>query len=54
MNRSDVGIDQLGVYIPRYALPLDRLAEARGVPVRRSASVSARTRWRSRRRGRMR
>jgi hydroxymethylglutaryl-CoA synthase len=33
MNRSDVGIDQLGVYIPRYALPLDRLAEARGVPV---------------------
>jgi hydroxymethylglutaryl-CoA synthase len=33
MNRSDVGIDQLGVYLPRYALPLDRLAEARGVPV---------------------
>jgi hydroxymethylglutaryl-CoA synthase len=33
MTRSDVGIDQLGVYIPRYALPLDRLAEARGVPV---------------------
>jgi hydroxymethylglutaryl-CoA synthase len=29
----DVGIDQLGVHVPRYALPLDRLAEARGVPV---------------------
>ena len=33
MNGIDVGIDQLGVYLPRYALPLDRLAEARGVPV---------------------
>jgi len=33
MNGLDVGIDQLGVYLPRYALPLDRLAEARGVPV---------------------
>jgi hydroxymethylglutaryl-CoA synthase len=33
MTRSNVGIDQLGVYVPRYALPLDRLAEARGVPV---------------------
>ena len=33
MNGLDVGIDQLDVYLPRYALPLDRLAEARGVPV---------------------
>lgn len=28
-----VGIDALGLYLPRYVLPLDRLAEARGVPV---------------------
>jgi hydroxymethylglutaryl-CoA synthase len=33
MKRADVGIDQLGVYVPRYALPLDCLAEARGVPI---------------------
>ena len=33
MNGLDVGIDQLEVYLPRYALALDRLAEARGVPV---------------------
>lgn len=33
MNRIDVGIDQLGVYLPGYGLALDRLAEARGVPV---------------------
>ena len=33
MNGIDVGIDQLGVYLPRFALRLDRLAEARGVPV---------------------
>ena len=28
-----VGIDQLGVYVPRYVLPLEALAVARGVPV---------------------
>ncbi|MBI1818295.1 MAG: hydroxymethylglutaryl-CoA synthase [Deltaproteobacteria bacterium] len=28
-----VGIDQLGVYVPEYVLPLDQLAAARGVPV---------------------
>jgi hydroxymethylglutaryl-CoA synthase len=33
MSGIDVGIDQVGVYLPRYVLPLDRLAEARGVPV---------------------
>ncbi len=33
MNGIDAGIDQLGVYVPRYVLPLDRLAAARGVPV---------------------
>ena len=33
MSGIDVGIDQVGVYLPRYMLPLDRLAEARGVPV---------------------
>ena len=35
MTRNDVGIDQLGVYVPRYALPLDQLAAARGVPVKK-------------------
>jgi hydroxymethylglutaryl-CoA synthase len=29
---TDVGIDQIGIYIPRHTLPLDRLAAARGVP----------------------
>jgi hydroxymethylglutaryl-CoA synthase len=33
MMRVDVGIDQLGIYVPPYALPLHCLAEARGVPV---------------------
>src|SRR5262249_7202492 len=33
MSSIDVGIDQIGVYLPRYVLHLDRLAEARGVPV---------------------
>jgi hydroxymethylglutaryl-CoA synthase len=33
MSGIDVGIDQIGVYLPRYVLPLDRLAEARKVPV---------------------
>jgi len=28
-----VGIDQIGVYLPRYVLPLEALAVARGVPV---------------------
>jgi hydroxymethylglutaryl-CoA synthase len=28
-----VGIDQVGVYLPRYVLPLEALAAARGVPV---------------------
>jgi hydroxymethylglutaryl-CoA synthase len=28
-----VGIDQIGVYLPRYVLPLEALAAARGVPV---------------------
>lgn len=32
MSTTDVGIDQIGVYIPRHTLPLDRLAAARGVP----------------------
>ncbi len=32
MTTTDVGIDQLGIYVPRHALPLDRLAAARGVP----------------------
>jgi hydroxymethylglutaryl-CoA synthase len=29
---SGAGIDQIGIYIPRHTLPLDRLAAARGVP----------------------
>lgn len=29
---SDAGIDQIGIYIPRHTLPLDRLAAARGIP----------------------
>jgi len=28
-----IGIDTLGIYVPRYVLPLDTLAQARGVPV---------------------
>src|SRR5262249_61926979 len=32
MSGIDVGIDQIGVYLPRYVLPLDRLAGVRGVP----------------------
>ena len=27
MSGIDVGIDQVGVYLPRYVLPLNRLAE---------------------------
>ncbi len=33
MTGSAVGIDQVGVYLPRYVVALDRLAAARGVPV---------------------
>jgi hydroxymethylglutaryl-CoA synthase len=29
---ASIGIDQLAVYVPRYVLPLDTLAKARGVP----------------------
>jgi hydroxymethylglutaryl-CoA synthase len=32
MSTTSVGIDALGVYLPRYTLPLAALAEARGVP----------------------
>ena len=32
-TEKTVGIDQLGVYVPRYVLPLEALAVARGVPV---------------------
>lgn len=31
MTDREVGIDQIGVYVPRYVLPLDALATARGV-----------------------
>jgi len=32
-DTMNVGIDQIGVYLPRYVLPLEALAVARGVPV---------------------
>jgi len=32
-KKRAVGIDQLGVYVPRYVLPLEALAVARNVPV---------------------
>jgi hydroxymethylglutaryl-CoA synthase len=35
MTRNEVGIDGIGVYVPRYALQLSTLAAARGVPVQK-------------------